>query len=158
MSEDQVKEATEEVAIEEEEKPLTIFDICETDTDAEENGRWFRDLFDDGTNVAVKLRRMTSKASIQARRRLDKQFRSKQNKRGEYDEDTGMEVVIAQIAEGVIADWDNIRGRDGKPLECTLENKKMLLTKLPTFRDAVIIYSNELDNYRIEAAEDAEKN
>lgn len=151
---------TEEVTVDVEEdvKPLSIFDICETDVDAEENGRWFKDLFGDGTNIEVKLRRMTSKKSIQVRRRLDKQYRSKQNKRGEYDEEFGMRVVVEQIAEAIIVDWANVIGRDGKPLECTPENKLMLLTKLPAFRDAVIIYSNELENFRIENAEEAEKN
>lgn len=152
---DQVE--TPEVA-DEEDRPLSIFDLLETDTDAEENGRWFRDLMQDETNIAVKLRRMTSQKSIQVRRRLDRQYRNKMNKRGEYDEAFGMQVVIEQIAEAIIVDWDNIIGRDGKPMECTKENKIELLTKLPAFRDAVIIFANEMDNFRLEDGDEAEKN
>ena len=107
---------TDETTVEETvtETRLSIFDICETDTTAEENGRWFKDLFEDGTGINVKLRRMTSTASMNARRRLDKQNRGKMNKKGEYDSETGMRVLIEQVAEGVIADWENIVGWDGK--------------------------------------------
>lgn len=141
-----------------EERKLSIFDICETDTVAEENGRWFNDVFEDTSGIDVKLRRMTSKASMEARRRLDKQYRGKMNKKGEYDMDFGMKVLVEQMAEGVIVDWRGIYDRDGKEIKFSKEKAIELMTKLPTFRDTILINAQELDNFRIEEREDAEKN
>jgi hypothetical protein len=142
----------------EEERPRSIFDLLETDTDSEENGRWFRDIFEDGSNIDLKLRRMTSKASMRARRNLDKQYKSKQNKRGEYDDETALVVIAKQIANGVIVDWNGVFDRDGSKMACTAANAEMLIAKLPALRDAVLVIASEMDNFRLEQREETEKN
>lgn len=151
-----MSDETSEVEVEE--APRSIWDLLETDAEAEENGKWFRDIFEDGTNIDLKMRRMTSKASMRARRNLDKQFKQKQNKRGEYDEDTALVVIAKQIASGVLVDWDGIYDRDGSKMEFSVENAEMLINKLPALRDAVIVISNEMDNFRAKAKEATEKN
>lgn len=149
---------TVEAEVEVAEKPRSIFDLLETDADAEENGRWFRDVFDDGTNIDLKLRRMTSKASIGARRNLEKQYKQRANKRGEYDDETTIEIIGKQIASGIIVDWDGVYDRDGSKMECTVENRTMLIQRLPALRDAVIVISQEMDNFRIKEKAETEKN
>lgn len=143
---------------EDEVRPLSIFDICETDTDAEENGRWFNDIFENETGIDIKLRRMTSKKSIQARRRLDRVYKGKMNKKGEYDEETGLNILVEQMAEGVLADWRGVYDRDGTAIPYSKEKALELMRKLPALRDACLIAAQDIDNFRIQDAEDAEKN
>ena len=136
----------------------SIYDLCETDTEAEENGRWFKDLFDDGNNINVKLRRMSSKASIAVRRRLEKQFKSHQKRDGTFPDDVGTKMIVLQLAHAIIVDWENIIDRTGEDIPFSPEHAITLLTRLPTFRDTLIAFSLEMDNFRVEDVEDAVKN
>src|SRR6516162_4277774 len=106
--------------------PLSIFDIAETDTEAEESGKWFNDIFEDGTGVNVKLRRFTSKTSIKVRQKLEAPYRRKL-KSGKLPDEVNAQLMINQLSEGVIVDWAGIRDRDGKDIPYTVENAKALL-------------------------------
>lgn len=136
---------------------ISIFDICETDPTAEEDGRWIEDIFNDGTNIDVKMRRLTSKASMNVRRRLEKPYR-KYMKRGELPEDVAIKLTVDQVVEAVILDWRGINDRDGKPIPYSKEAAKMLLTKLTEFRNVIIAHSMNMDNFRFERLEELEKN
>ena len=136
----------------------SIFDIAETDLAAEENGRWFNDIFDNETNVNVKLRRLSSKASMLVRRRLDKKYRHKMDAKGEYDDDFGLEVVTEQIANGVIVDWSGLVDNDGQDIPFSPATAHKLLRMLPSFRDAVVVLCNNMENYRKNRKDEAVKN
>lgn len=136
----------------------SIFDICETDGSAEENGKWFKDVFEDGNDIDVKLRRMTSKVSTAVRRRLEKQYRNHQRRDGSWPEDIAEKMVMRQMVEAVVVDWANIKDRDGSTIAYSQESVEMLLTRLPAFRDLMIGISIDMDSYRVEATEDAVKN
>lgn len=136
---------------------VSIFDICETDANAEEDGRWFRDVFGDGSNVDVKLRRLTSKPSMQVRRRLDKGFR-KYLKNGVYPDAIAIEVLNRQVSEAVLIDWAGVIGRDGAVIPYTRDGALELLSKLPVFRDTILSMSQNLDNFRVEDQAAAVKN
>jgi hypothetical protein len=151
----------EEIEVEDalQEAPSSIWDICETDTAAEEEGRWFKDVFDDGNNINLKLRRMTCKKSMAVRRRLDKQYKNHRNKKdGTFSEEIGTKILIKQIASAVLIDWENITDRDGSKIDFSPEAAEMLMTRLPAFRDLIIALSMDMDNFRIEQTEEAEKN
>lgn len=137
---------------------LSIFDICETDTNAEEEGKWFNDVFQDGSNINVKIRRMTSRKSIETRRRLDKANRMRQRKDGTYAEEVARDIMNRQIASAIIVDWNGIHDRDKSVIPFSEENALKLLNALPTFRDLIAIYSSDMDNFRLVEAEAAEKN
>lgn len=143
---------------------LSIFDICETDANAEEEGRWFRNIYGNDTNIHVKLRRMTSKKSLEARRRLEKGFR-RYMKDGVWPEEILDRILVEHMAEAILVDWENIKVPevvDGKkvnvPLPYSKEAAKMLLTKLPNFRNALAVMSNDMDNFRAQEVEELEKN
>ena len=142
----------------EDKEVFSIFDVCETDTKAEEEGRWFRDIFNDGTNIDVKLRRLSSKASLAARRVLDKTHRKHVKKDGTYPDDIAMKVLILQMAEGVIVDWDGINDNDKKPIACMPATAEMLLTRLTKFRETIVMLASQLDNFRLESREEDVKN
>jgi hypothetical protein len=58
----------------------------------------------------------------------------------------------------VIVDWDGIYDRDGQKIPYSKEKALELLKRLPALRDAVLICAQDIDNFRIEDAEEAEKN
>lgn len=147
-----------ETEVDDNPRPLTIFDLAETDSEAEENGKWFNDIFDDESNINVKIRRMSSKKSMQVRRRLDKMYRSKSNRKGEYPDAVGNEVFIKHLSEGVVVDWNGILDRDGSVVECTPENAERLFKALPTFRDMIGVICANMDSFRVEEADETEKN
>lgn len=139
------------------ENVISIFDICETDTTAEEEGRWFRDIFADGSNVDVKLRRLTSQTSMNARRQLEKGYRAAR-KNGEYPQEIKIKILIEQIAAAVLIDWSGIFDRSKVEMPYSKETALALLTRLPAFRDTIVAMASNLDNFRIEDKEAAAKN
>lgn len=157
---DEIYTSADDVMTVEDEAPKkrSIFDLAETDLAAEENGRWFKDIFDNESDVDVCLRRLSSKASMLVRRRLDKKYRHKTDSKGEYDEDFAVDVMTEQMAHGVVVDWRGIVDNDGKDIPCTPENALKLFRALPAFRDAVIMLCNNMENYRKERKDDAAKN
>lgn len=138
-------------------KPISIFDLAETDTSAEEDGRWFKDVFGDETNIDLKLRRMTSKAAMKARRNLEKGYR-KHLKNGVYPDDIAIDIMTEHLAKGVVVDWKGLYDRDGNVIEFSPEAALTLLKKLPTLRDMIAVMAQNLDNFRVEAREDTAKN
>lgn len=138
-------------------KPISIFDLAETDASAEEDGRWFKDVYGDETNIDFKLRRMTSKASMKARRNLEKGYR-KHLKNGVYPDDIAIDILTEHLAKGVVVDWKGLFDREGNAIEYSPEAALALLKKLPTLRDMIAVMAQNLDNFRIEAREDTAKN
>lgn len=138
-------------------KTVSIFDICETDVKAEEDGRWFKDIFGDGTNIDIKIRHLSCNASLVARRRLDRANR-KLMVAGSYPTDVAIKILIEQIAEAVLIDWKGINDRDGNPIPYSKEAAVELLTKLRVFRDGVVGMAQSIESFRVEEREDTEKN
>lgn len=144
----------------EEEKPIervSIFDICETDSDAEENGRWFTDIMNDGNGLDIKLRKGTSKASVAARRRLDRAYK-KYLKNGQYPDDIGVKVLCEQFAEGVIVAWRGVYGKAGEEIPYSKEMALVFMNKFTSFRDTVVMLATSLDSFRIEDKDETSKN
>lgn len=138
-------------------KTVSIFDICETDSSAEEDGRWFKDIFGDGTNIDVKLRHITCSESMNVRRRLDRANRRLMVK-GEYPTPVAIKLLIEQVAEAVLVDWRGIIDREGNEIPYSKDAAIKLLTELRTFRDGIVAMAQSIDNFRVEDREEAEKN
>jgi len=138
-------------------KKPNIFDICETDSKAEEDGRWFNDIFGDGSGINVKLRHIMCSESMNVRRRLDRANRRLMVK-GEYPTAVAIKLLIEQVAEAVLIDWSGIVDRDGKEIPYSKEAAVRLLTDLRVFRDGVVSMAQSIDSFRIEDREAAEKN
>ena len=138
-------------------KALSIFDFCETDTGAEEEGRWFKNVMGAESGVHLKIRRMTSKKSAAIRRRLEVEFR-KFRKGNEYPEAIQEKMLIAQLSEGILLGWEGINDRDGSPIPFSIPAAATLLEQLPAFRLAVTMLAMDMDNFRVEASEEILKN
>lgn len=137
---------------------VSIFDMLETDTAAEENGKWFTDIMGDNSGIDIKLRALGSVESMQVRRRLDRKNKTLM-KNGQYASlDVAIKILVEQVAEAVLIGWRGIYDRDKQEIPYSKEAAISLLTKLPKFRDAVVQMATSMDNFRVEQRELAEKN
>jgi hypothetical protein len=124
-----------------------------TDEDREENGRWV----DFGEGLRIKVRRVKSKKSMEIRKDLERPFVD-QIRRGPLPDAVAEEMLVNQIARGIIADWEGVELEDGVLLPYTAKNAYDVLKALPELRDSVLQISIDAENYRLRTDEDAEKN
>lgn len=133
--------------------PISFEDLVGTDLNAEEDGKWFLNIFEDSNPkraVDVKLRRLTSKASGKANRDAQLAYR-KYWKNGKWKSDDVMEKVgNLTIANGCIVDWRGIIDKDKKPIPCTPETALALLEKFRDFRIRVVAITSEANFWRVE--------
>lgn len=127
---------------------ISIYELLETDTDAEQNGRWFKNLFARAPQIELKLRRFTSRKSIEARMKLASKYKRFQKADGAFDEEIANLLICEQLADGVIVDWKGIFDRDGQPIEFSPVVARKLLSDLPEFRDVVVAMAYTMDNFR----------
>lgn len=139
---------------------MSVFDMFETDTAAEEEGRWFNDYFGDRAKGDIKLRGFTSKQSITVRRRLEALYRRHMKPDGSYPQDVSQKMANQQLAEAIIVDWRGpaFRDKDGVALPYSMASALSLLERMPHFRNRVVASAGDLDGFRVAAQADTEKN
>jgi hypothetical protein len=120
------------------------------DEDREEAGVWV----DFGDGIRVKVRRLKSRASQDARKELDKPF-TNEIRRGNLASEVAEDLLVKQIAKGVIADWSGVDDKDGKPLTYSPEAAYELLKALPEFRDEIFAISVDRDAFKAKDNADA---
>lgn len=78
--------------------------------------------------------------------------------RGTLDDDTADRLLVEALAEGILIDWKGMT-QAGKPLEYThAEAVKVLMNKeLRDFRELVVSLSQDMQMFRDEDIDDAEK-
>lgn len=130
-----------------------LFARFKTDENKEEAGVWV----DFGDGIRIKVRRLRSRKSVEVRKELDKPF-ADQIRRGPLDEATAEDLMLKQMAQGVIADWEGVDLGDGEVVPYTPDNAYKLLKELPELRDDILRVCAEADNYRMNLDEAAEKN
>jgi len=132
----------------------TLYELFETDIEAGEGGKWLELI----PGISFKLRRFTSTASLNSRRRLLAGLASRVTSDGDIDSKLETELMIEQMAEAIIVDWKGVADRDGNELACTYENRKRVLTDLPDVRALLSDHAANIDNYRREQLDAIEKN
>lgn len=140
---------------------VSIFDALETDTDASENGKWFKGDEIWGpklAHVSIKLRRMTSKVALRVRRELEIKYAKYQDKKGEYPPEIDQRMLSEHMAQAIIVDWNGIIDRDGKEIPFHKDAAFALCQKLPDFRGPLVQKSLMLDSFRTEAQDKVEGN
>lgn len=131
--------------------PLSIFDLCETDEDAIEAGKWFEDVFKPGDGVRIRIRSFRSQASIKFRQGLQTKYR-KYEKKGVFPDNINERMLVEQLAGVIIVDWAGIRDRDGVEIAYSQEAALALCIKLRMFRETVTTLAMNTDNYQTEVA------
>lgn len=133
--------------------PLSIFDLCETDESALENGKWFDDVFKPGDGIRIRIRSFRSQASIKFRQGLQTKYR-KYEKKGVFPDNINERMLIEQLAGVIIVDWSGIKDRDGAEIPYSAEAALSLCTKLRLFRETITTYAMNVDNYQTDVVVD----
>lgn len=125
-----------------------------TDENKEEAGV----LVDFGDGLKIRVRRFKSKKSQDVRKELEKPFVD-QIRRGPLSDAVAEEMLIKQIATGIIADWEGMEWpTDGVSLPYTAKNAYDVLKALPELRDQILQVSIDAENYRVKVQEEAKEN
>ncbi len=143
----------------------------QTDSSKEEQGIWVD--FENG--VSVRIRRLSSKASVRAREEAEKPYKTRLRS-GSMDDDTAELLAMHQLARGVISDWKGITepvlDKDGAPIldeDGNPKNKDIPYSPdtafeilsddaLKDFRTELIQISLDRDAFKNEEDADAVKN
>jgi hypothetical protein len=126
----------------------SIFETCETDTDAEEAGKWFDEVF---PGASFKIRRGISKTAIKARQAALRRYQ-KHAKNGVFSEEIQKQILVDVLVDGVLVDWRGKAMRDESgPLQFSREVARAMLMRLPNLRVAIATISDNMDNFRVEA-------
>lgn len=116
---------------------MSLFDQFETNTDKEAEGVTVEYAPNkDGTIPTFTISRM-GKSNKKYSKMLDKATKpyARQLQLGTLANETADKLFMGVFVKTVLRGWNNVYGRDGKPLEFTPENAEMLLTALPDLYD-----------------------
>jgi hypothetical protein len=134
----------------------TIFDLLETDTADEENGKWFNDILGDGSNIDLKLRRFQSRHALKTRENIQKPYLIGK-KKGTLSEKVLEHILCAQIAQSILVDWRGVRSKTGE-IPFSAEVALPIVTRLTELRAKIIELALGRDNFLLSNREEVEKN
>lgn len=140
---------------------LSIYGVFETDTSAEEEGRWFNLAgYERPGELEIKLRGFRCKTSTNVNRRLQSLYRRHAAADGSYPIDVIQKIMQQQLADCNIVDWrgKGWRRKDGSPLVYSRDAALQLVTDIPAFRDKCASLCSDLDAFRIAEQDAAVKN
>lgn len=135
--------------------PVSIFDVCGTDTESAENGKWFKgeEIWPRGAGIRLRIRRLASKTSVKVRAELMTKYAKYQTKKGTFPEEIDERMLYELLARAIIVDWSGVLDKDGKEIPFTFQAAYTLCEKLPDFRSAVITLAGDMDQFRAEEEE-----
>lgn len=129
-----------------------LFARFKTDENREEGGVWV----DFGDDVRIKVRRLRSRKSLDVRKELEKPF-ADQIRRGPLGDKVAEDLLLQQMSQGIIADWEGVDLGDGILVPYTPTNAFKLLKELPELRDSILQISADADSYRAKVEDAGEK-
>lgn len=128
-----------------------------TDRGLEENGKWFKDVLGDKSNVDLCIRRMSSETVVKLQQELLQQNRYKMVE-GKLPEDVDRAVLIELLSRAVIVDWAGVEDTAGNEIPFSTDAAAEYLTKLRDFRILVVGLASNMDNYRKSVEDEIVKN
>ena len=123
-----------------------------TDESLEEEGVWQ----DFGDDLKCKIARMGNKNYQKEFQKLSKPYK-KQIRRGTLNDAKAEEILIKTMAKAILLGWEGLE-EDGNPVPYSEKNAIHILTEYKDFRDLIGDYADDLEAYKIEEDEEAEKN
>jgi hypothetical protein len=132
-----------------------FLDRYNTDRSLEESGVWV----DFGDGLKVQVRRLTSKASREYRRKLEKPYIAQFRNR-EMPDSLQEQLLNKQVAGSVIVGWEGVPNPDNPKEEFPFseENALAMVERFPDFRDDVLTAAMERTTFEKEQRENARKN
>lgn len=112
----------------------------------------------DGTIPVMHIARAHSSNQLYAKAVADVYTPEINERLSDLDEDEARGLEIEVVLASNLIGWENIHGRDDKPLEFNAENARQLFTELPELFDIVRRFSYQMSNYLKSAEDKAVKN
>lgn len=131
---------------------MDIYKQFSTDKELEEEGVWH----DIGEGAKVKVARWGNK-KFQARMRARTKGRQREIQLKTLPESQSEAILTQCIAEAILVDWEGFEA-SGKKLPYSVEAAVKVMTELKDFRDIVVSLSEDAEVFRVEQAEETEKN
>lgn len=132
----------------------SIYTLAKTDADSEENGKWFDDIFEEGSGISLKLRRMNSQFYGKVLNSIMQENRKLMVK-GKFPKDVDARLLIESLAEGIIVDWKGILVEDGgEEIPYTKDAAIKLMTDIPDLKNIVRNLSQSMAAFRAETKEE----
>jgi len=97
------------------------------------------------TDLKVKIAGPDSEVQDKAQREINKRIAEGRRVGVETSEEAFKEMAIDKLVASVLA-WENLEYQ-GKPMECTPENVRQMLTDYPVFQQQVTFYASERSLY-----------
>lgn len=129
----------------------SIFDLYETDDNAEEDGKWFSEF---GPEIQLKLRRFSSAKSRKVRDSLFKGPLKVYKTAEKIPTSLSEELTARHLAEGIVVDWKGVYDRDGNEIPFSPDRAADLFLKLKDFATEVILVAVNMDNFRKEKVDE----
>lgn len=139
---------------------MSIYKSFGTDKNAEISGVWYvADTLEDGKEVRFKLARKgrMNKAFVKS---LDKRVEPYRRamELNKLSTEKNNELGIEVFCESILMAWENVIGREGKPLEFNFENAVQLMKDLPDLYDILNAKAMSADTFKDESLKAVVKN
>lgn len=125
------------------------------DIQKEELGVWH----DFNGDVKLRIRRLSSKISQNARKEAEKPFAAQLRAKGTEDEKQVLydTILTQQIARGVIADWSGVTDDDGNEIPYSGDVAAEIIAgdDMKDFRLEVLNLAMDKDSYRVDIIKDS---
>lgn len=133
-------------------KPVSIFDVFETDENAELTGIWV----DVGTAKFLLAR--AGGANVDFAKTTTKRLAPFQAAFDSMSKRQTDELAIGIFVDTILKDWQGVYERDGSPVEFSKETAKTVLKRLPNLFSQLMAEANKMANYTKANLEAAAKN
>jgi hypothetical protein len=126
----------------------SVFDLYATNSDDEENGRWFSSF---GPGLEFKVRRYSSKKAQAVRTALEKPY-LRTSRNNTLSNDIQEEILLKHLAEGVVVDWRGpaLVDKTGAPMAFSPKAAYTLFKQLPDLARDIVLVSVDMDRFKDE--------
>jgi hypothetical protein len=137
---------------------MDVFKEFQTDERKENEGVWVElgDKDENGKAPRIKIARSRNPKYVKMFNRLMKPYKRLWDQ-DKLPQETLQKILIRTIAKTVLLDWEGLKQGDQELIYSEKEAIR-LLTELKDFRDLIASYSSEMELFKTEQDEEAEKN
>ena len=127
------------------EKPVSIFDVFETDADLEKQGFVLR--FGEGIEIVIARSGGANKRFSRYHENLMRPYRT-QVASGTLDEAVLRELLADSYSHSIVLGWKGVIGRDGNKMQFNKKNVEEVLLACPDLFDTIMTESQRMVNFQ----------
>lgn len=136
---------------------MSLYSQFDTNKSLETNGFALELVDDDGSKITFILARAggANKAFTNELTKLMRPYARMPE--GDARNKLAEQMTVKAMAKHIVVAWDNVKDRNGEPLDYSPENCEALLLDLPDLAEFLIREANKLSNFLAEDRTDAAK-